>query len=110
VTRGRRLALGTAILAAPLAWATQLVGSWTLEEGACPSGDVAGGGIETLAGVVTVATLAVALAGAVLATVLRSGRDGACFLARAALLAAALFAVLIVLGGVAVLSLDPCIP
>ena len=65
MTAGRRVALGAAVLAAPVAWAAQLVTGYTLEEGGCSPGDarVAGASVDGVALGVSVVTALVALSG-----------------------------------------------
>jgi hypothetical protein len=117
VTAGRRAALGAAVLAAPLAWAAQLVIGYSLEAGGCSPGDtrIAGSGVGGVAFAVSVVTALVAAAGGVTALLLLRRRDAAGdprgsvhFVAGGAAMAAAIFLVLIVFGAVATIVLDPC--
>jgi hypothetical protein len=117
VTAGRRLVLAGAVLAAPVAWAAQLVIGYGVEEGGCSAADPQVAGVDTtsVAGVVSLVALAVAVAGGLTALVLLRRRDEGAdprgsvhFLAGAAAMAAVVFVVLIVFGGVATLVLDPC--
>ena len=117
MTAGRRVALGAAVLAAPAAWAAQLVIGYALEEGGCSPGDtrIAGAGVDGVAFGVSVVTALVALAGGVLALLLLRRRDAVGdsrgsvhFVAGGAAMAAAIFVVLIVFGAIASLVLDPC--
>jgi hypothetical protein len=117
VTAGRRLALAGAVLAAPVAWAAQLVIGYGLEEGGCSIADpqLAGADVGNVAGIVSLVALAVALAGGATALLLLRRRDESAdprgsvhFLAGAAAMAAVIFSILIVFGGVATLVLDPC--
>ena len=64
MTAGRRTALAAAVLAAPVAWAAQLVIGYSLEEGGCSAGDtkVASAGVDGVAFGVSVVTALVALA------------------------------------------------
>jgi hypothetical protein len=117
VTVGRRLALAGAVVAAPFAWAAQLVIGYGVEEGGCSVAgpEVAGADVGNVAGVVSLVALAVALGGGVTALLLLRRRDASGdprgsvhFLAGAAAIAALLFAILIVFGGIATVVLDPC--
>ena len=117
MTAGRRLAVAGAVLAAPVAWAAQLVVGYGVEEGACSAADPQLAGIDTaaVAGVVSLVALAVAVLGGLTGLVLLRRRDESAdrrgsvhFLAGAAAMGAGIFAVLIVFGGVATLVLDPC--
>jgi hypothetical protein len=117
VTVGRRIAVAGAVLAAPVAWAAQLVSGYSIEEGGCSAADasVAGVGVDHAAGAVSLAALGIALAGGLTAVLLLRRRDergdprgSVHFLAGAAAMAAVVFAVLIVLGGIATVALDPC--
>jgi hypothetical protein len=119
VTAGRRVALAGAVLAAPVAWAGQLVIGYGLEEGGCSVGgpQLAGADVANVAGVVSLVALAVAVAGGVTALLLLRRRDASAdprgsvhFLAGGAAMAAVVFGILIVFGGVATLVLDPCSP
>ena len=117
MTAGRRIALAAAVLAAPVAWAAQLVIGYALEEGGCSPGDtqIGGAGVDGVAFGVSVVTALVALAGGVIALLLLRRRDAAGdprgsvhFVAGGAAMAAVLFVVLIVFGGIATIVLDPC--
>ena len=117
MTAGRRLVLTGAVLAAPVAWAAQLVVGYGVEEGGCSAADpqVAGVDIGNVAGVVSLVALAIAVLGGLTALVLLRRRDenadprgSVHFLAGAAAMAAVIFSILIVFGGVATLVLDPC--
>jgi hypothetical protein len=117
VTAGRRIALAAAVLAAPVAWASQLVAAYALEQGGCSVGghEVAGAEVDAALRVASLAALAVALAGGATALLLLRRRDAdadsaraARFVADGAASAAVVFAILIVLGGVASVVLDPC--
>lgn len=117
MTAGRRLALTGAVFAAPVAWAAQLVIAYSVEEGGCSVAGpkVAGVDVANVAGVVSLIALAVAVAGGLTALVLLRRRDESAdprgvvhFLAGAAAMAAVIFSILIVFGGVATIVLDPC--
>ena len=117
MTAGRRLTLAGAVLAAPVAWAAQLVVGYGVEEGGCAAADprVAGADIGNVAGVVSVVALAIAVLGGLTALALLRRHDESAdprgsvhFLAGAAAMAAVIFSILIVFGGVASLVLDPC--
>ena len=77
MTAGRRLALAGAVLAAPFAWAAQLVIGYGLEAGGCSVGgpQLAGADVTDVAGVVSLVALAVAVAGGVTALLLLRRRD-----------------------------------
>jgi hypothetical protein len=108
--------LWVGLLAAPLAWATQLLLSWGSEELACTtsaSTTVAGLELDHFVVVVSLAAATVALGGLVVAvTSTLSARDDALgrvsFMAAAGILASAVFLGAIVLAGSAALVLDPC--
>jgi hypothetical protein len=108
--------LWVGLLAAPLAWATQLLLSWGSEELACTtsaSTTVAGLELDNFVVVVSLAAATVALGGLVVAvTSTLSARDDALgrvsFMAAAGILASAVFLGAIVLAGSAALVLDPC--
>ena len=115
--------LWVAALAAPLAWVAQLTLGYGIEEYACPgprtTREVLGMGAGAPLVALTVVAVAVSLMGGAAAllawrAVARGrvadprGRHG--FLAFAALLASALFLVLIVLNGAQLVSLEPCTP
>ena len=117
MTAGRRLALTAAVFAAPVAWAAQLVIGYSLEEGGCSVGDtqVAGASVDSVTLVVSIVAIVVALAGGATALLLLRRRDASGdprgsvhFLAGAAAMAAVVFGVLIVFGGIASIVLDPC--
>ena len=118
----RRSLLWFGLLAAPLAWAVQLVAGYATEEAACSTG----GGIEpawvvgagSVLGGISIAAILVARLGgiaAILSLVLVSGdghdddpRGRAAFMAGAGVLASLIFLAAIVLSTVAVASLDAC--
>jgi hypothetical protein len=109
--------LWVGLLAAPLAWATQLLLSWGTEELACTNASasttVAGLELDHFVVVVSLAAATVALGGLVVAvTSTLSARDDALgrvsFMAAAGILASAVFLGAIVLAGSAALVLDPC--
>ena len=117
MTAGRRVALTAAVLAAPVAWAAQLVIGYSLEEGGCSPGDtqIAGASVDGVAFGVSVVTALVALAGGGLALLLLRRRDAAGdprgsvhFVAGGAAMAAVIFLLLIVFGAIATVVLDPC--
>jgi hypothetical protein len=102
-------------LAPPLAWATQLIVGYALEEAACgrPSANLWGASIDPLTAIVIVVCGVVAILGglASLTSFLSRGPDerGAIrFLAGAGLLGSLVFLLAIVLSGVALLALDGC--
>jgi hypothetical protein len=117
-TQAADLALWFGLLAAPLAWATQLVLSYGVEEMDCPlsgSGSVAGLDVKTFVGIVTVVAALVAIGGLVIATAgaLGSGvandplgRAG--FMAWGGVLVSIVFLGAILLGGSSIVSLEPC--
>ncbi|HEU5010250.1 MAG TPA: hypothetical protein VFT33_06105, partial [Gaiellaceae bacterium] len=109
--------LWVGLLAAPLAWATQLLLGWGSEELACTgeraSTTVAGLELGHFVVVVSFAAATVALGGLVVAVTSRlSVRDDALgrvsFMAAAGILVSAVFLGAIVLAGSAALVLDPC--
>ena len=109
--------LWVGLLAAPLAWATQLLLGWGTEELACTSPrastTVAGLELDHFVVVVSLAAATVALGGLVVAvTSTLSARDDALgrvpFMAAAGILVSAVFLGAIVLAGSAALVLDPC--
>lgn len=109
--------LWVGLLAAPLAWATQLLLGWGTEELACTgeraSTTVAGLELGHFVVVVSLAAATVALGGLVVAVTSRlSVRDDALgrvsFMAAAGILVSAVFLGAIVLAGSAALVLDPC--
>lgn len=112
------VALWFGLLAAPVAWATQLVLAYGAEQMECPlshSGTVAGVHVDTFVGVVTVVAALVAAAGLVvaLASALGAGlaqdplgRAG--FMAWGGVLVSAVFLGAIILAGSSVVTLDPC--
>ncbi|HET7745000.1 MAG TPA: hypothetical protein VFK76_09700 [Gaiellaceae bacterium] len=117
MTAGRATVLWIAVLAAPTAWAVQLVAGYAIEDFGCSrdggSGTVAGLHTDTLEIVVTIAALAMVAVGAVAA--LRTWRSGEdvppghlAFLGLTALLACAVFAVTILFAGAGVVALSPC--
>ncbi len=117
MTAGRATVLWVAILAAPTAWAVQLVAGYAIEDYGCSrdggSGMVAGLRTDTLEIVVTIAALVVVAIGALAA--LRTWRSGEgvppghlAFLGLTALLASSVFAVTILFAGAGVLALSPC--
>jgi hypothetical protein len=117
VTAGRRLALTAAVFAAPIAWAAQLVIAYALEAGGCSVGDtqVAGSDVDAVALAVSLVAIVVALAGGATALLLLRRRDASAdprgsvhFVAGAAAMAAVVFGVLILFGGIASIFLDPC--
>ena len=117
MTAGRRIALAAAVLAAPVAWASQLVIGYTLEEGGCSPGDtqVAGAGVDGVGfGASSVPALAAPAGGATARRLPRrrpaasDPRGSVHFVAGGAAMAAVLFLVLIVFGGIATIVLDPC--
>jgi hypothetical protein len=121
VTRQRPL-LWFGLLAAPFAWAVQLVAGYATEEAACTTGagtepvwDVGAGSVM---GGISIAAILVAVLGGIAALVsllLLSGdgrdddpRGRAAFMAGAGVLASLVFLAAIVLSTVAVASLDAC--
>jgi hypothetical protein len=105
------------LLAAPLAWATQLVLGYGSEELPCSSTtaptSVAGLELDHFVAVVTLAAALVALAGlAVAVSSSSSAHDDSLgrvrFMARAGILVSAVFLGAILLAGSAALVLDPC--
>jgi hypothetical protein len=108
--------LWVGLLAAPLAWATQLLLGWGSEELGCPtsaSTTVAGLELDNFVVVVSLAAATVALGGLVVAvTSTLSARDDTLgrvsFMAAAGILVSAVFLGAIVLAGSAALVLDPC--
>lgn len=117
MTTGRATVLWVAILAAPAAWALQVVAGYAIEDFGCSaaggSGTVAGLRTDTLEIVLTVVALVVVAIGALAA--LRTWRVGAdvppghlAFLGLTALLASGVFAVTILFAGAGVLVLTPC--
>jgi hypothetical protein len=108
--------LWVGLLAAPLAWATQLLVGWGSEELACTtsaSTTVAGLELDNFVVVVSLAAATVALGGLVVAvTSTLSARDDGLgrvsFMAAAGILVSAVFLGAIVLAGSAALVLDPC--
>jgi hypothetical protein len=117
-TQAADLALWFGLLAAPLAWATQLVLSYGVEEMECPlsgSGTVAGVDVKTFVGVVTVVAAVVAAAGLVIAVTSALGRGlendplgRAGFMAWGGVLVSVVFLGAILLGGSSIVSLEPC--
>jgi hypothetical protein len=110
------------VLAAPLAWVAQLVTGYAVQEAGCaPAGmlPVLDADTEPVIAVISVAALAVAIAGAAASFVswrsaLADGgtdpRGRVAFMAGAGLLASVILATVIALGGVAFLFLDACRP
>jgi hypothetical protein len=117
-THAADVALWFGLLAAPLAWATQLVVAYGTEEMECPlshAGTVAGVRLDTFVGVVTVvaalvavAGLVVALAGALGAGLAQDPLGRAGFMAWGGALVSAVFLGAIILAGSSVVTLDPC--
>ena len=103
MTAGRRLVVAVAVLAAPLAWVTQLVFAYAFEDAACAPRDgtaVWGVGVTSLHVVVGVVAFVVAASGVAAALRLRAdsrrrGDEG--FLASFGLAGALVFAFTIVL-------------
>jgi hypothetical protein len=117
MTAGRATVLWIAILAAPTAWAVQLVSGYAIEDYGCSrdggGGTVAGMRTDTLEVVVTIAALLVVAIGALAA--LRTWRSGdgippghLAFLGLTSLLACSVFALTILIAGAGVLALSPC--
>jgi hypothetical protein len=114
--RGERLLPWAGLLAAPLAWAFYLVAGYGLEEVDCSRGSMHWG-LDGRAweAAVTIVAASVALAGLAAAAWTRRraergsdprGRLG--FLSTWGLLGSPLFLLVIVVGGIGVLTLDPC--
>jgi hypothetical protein len=112
VTVPRGLLLAVAVLAAPVAWAGQLVAGYGLGEGGCGAGGARLADLDRVDVVVAVASGALVAAGllAALAVLATRPRPGAGFLAAGAVYASLVLGGLVVLGGVAALTLDPCAP
>ena len=120
MTRGGFLThalLWAGLLAAPLAWAGQLIVGYGVEEADCSAGGRMWG-IETntweialLAATVVVALLGCAAAVFVLVGIRRRGRDPLGrleFMAGGGILISGIFLALILLGGAASVYLEPC--
>jgi hypothetical protein len=105
------------VLAPPLAWAAQLVIGYAFQEAGCgrPDADLWGAGLGGLTSAVIVACGVVAGLGAVAGVVAWRGSRGADPLGRIEFLAIAgvasgfIFLLAIVLSGVALIPLDPCV-
>jgi hypothetical protein len=110
------------VLASPLAWVTQLVTAYGLEEAACSTGSgdvepVLASGAEPAIAIVSIAAAVIALAGALAAFVVwrAAAADGEAdprgriaFMAGAGLLGSLIFLAVIVLGGIALFPFDVC--
>jgi hypothetical protein len=105
------------LLAPPLAWATQLVAGYSIEESACgrPDSSLWGASVHSLTGVVIVACACLAALGGVVSVIGWIGGRGdsrgvARFMAVAGLLGSLIFLLAIVLGAFAVRDLGGCRP
>jgi len=116
VSGTRSLLLWTGLVAAPLAWLTQLFVGYEAVDGGCApgggSGEVFGASADSTALVVTVVACVVAIAGAAAAAATWSAKDEqpqyARFLGFAGLLGSLILLVTILLAGAGILALDPC--
>ncbi len=109
----------TGLLAAPLAWAVQLVVGWGVEEAACGKGGMRWGiPTEPVEAAVTATAAAVALVGVVAASALLretrlrtiDPRGRVSFMAASGLLASGVFLGLILMGGLGAIVLPECRP
>ena len=106
------------VAAPPLAWATQLLVGYSMQEAGCgrPDSNLWGAGLETVTAIVLAVCGATALAGGVAsvaalrATVSNDPRGRVRFVAVSGIAASAVFGLAILLTAIPLFSLDPCRP
>ena len=111
-----RLLVAFAVVAPPLSWTLHLLVGYGWEEYACSRGEAIGATRPLLAAVTVALALLAGAAGVAGWATWKQARDGALFdprgrvrfLGTVGMLASGIFALLVLLGGLQLLFLDPC--